>query len=395
MQATWKLKGMLFFIHSAMTILVSYLPVYFQHLGLTGSQIGILLAVGPLAAIMSQPFWGFMSDKWQTVKRVLLSCLIGGLITGFVVFQMTAFLWIMLLLFIFFAFMAPAGGLGDSLAQKVSQQRGVSFGSIRMWGSLGFGTSSLLSGFLLARFGIENIYYLYAFLLIIAIFFCTRAPDSEPARKKASLKSALKLGANPLLGFFLLMIFFISLTHRVNDSFLGLYIVELGGSESIIGTAWFIGVITEAVVFGMSAYWLRRFHPLTFISIAAFIYVIRWLLMVLANSPADVLFIQVLHGLAFGLFYLTAFQFIARLVPEELESTGHLLFISVFFGVSGVIGSLAGGVIIDSFDFRTLYQAMFYFAIAGLGASFIYRRFYFRSDQGKKELKKIADGLEQ
>ncbi|MBM7094323.1 MFS transporter [Bacillus sp. H-16] len=391
MNHTWKLKGTLFFFHSAMTIIISYMPVYFQALGLSGSQIGILLAVGPFAAILSQPFWGYMSDRWKTVKYILLTCLTGALIVGFIVFQMNEFVWIMFLLFIFFAFMSPAGGLGDSLAQKVSYERGVSFGSIRMWGSLGFGTSSLVSGYLLAAFGIQNIYYLYAFFLIIAILFCTRAPDSTPSRKKANLKKALLLGKDPVLALFLIMIFLISLTHRMNDTFLGLYIVELGGNEAIIGTAWFIGVITEAVVFAASAWWLRRFHPLTFITFAAVLYVLRWLLMGSVSGPGDILYLQILHGLTFGVFYLTAFQFVARLVPDELTSTGHLLFISVFFGVSGVIGSLIGGAVIDTFMVRTLYYMMFGFALLGLFGSLFYRAYYFRTRQGMKDKKRLAE----
>ncbi|WP_347834968.1 hypothetical protein [Gracilibacillus sp. JCM 18860] len=27
------------------------------------------MAIGPFIAIFSQPFWGYMSDKYQTVKK--------------------------------------------------------------------------------------------------------------------------------------------------------------------------------------------------------------------------------------------------------------------------------------------------------------------------------------
>ncbi|PYZ95257.1 MFS transporter [Salipaludibacillus keqinensis] len=378
MKSVWKLKGMLFFFHSSMTIMISYLPVYFQSLGLTGNQIGVLLAVGPAAAIIAQPFWGFMSDRLKTVKRILLLCLSSALAVGFIVFQVAEFILLLPLLYMFFSFMSPAGGLGDSLAQKVSIQRSVSFGSIRMWGSLGFASASLVGGYILSAIGIANIYYVYASFLVVALIFTYFAPDSVPSKKPVKLSSAFKLMKNRQLVIFFLLILSISLTHRMNDSFLGLYIIELGGNESIIGLAWFIGVATEATVFAFSVYWLRGYHPLTYISIAAFIYVLRWLLMSFAPDPTFLLFVQVLHGLAFATFYLTAFQFVSKLVPEELESTGHLLFISVFFGISGVIGSILGGVIINSFEVRSLYYLMFGLALVGLFSSLIYRYFYFK-----------------
>ncbi|MBU9712365.1 MFS transporter [Evansella tamaricis] len=387
--SVWKLKGFLFFFHSSMTILVSYMPIYFQSQGLSGSQIGSLLAIGPAAAIIAQPFWGFMSDKWKTVKRVLLICLTSALGAGFLLFQMTEFFLLMAMMTVFFSFTSPVGGLGDSLAQKVSVRTNVSFGSIRMWGSLGFGISSLVGGYIFAIIGIGNIYYVYAFFLVIAALFCFLSPDSAPSKKPVQLINALKLAKNGKLALFLAMILTISLTHRMNDSFIGLFIIAIGGSESYIGWAWFIGVLTEAAVFAFSYYWLKQFHPLTLIHFAAILYTIRWILMSVVPDPNLVLAIQVLHGICFGIFYLTAFQFVGRLIPEELESTGHLLFIAVFFGFAGVIGSILGGNIIDLFNPRTLYMVMTVFSVIGVFGSFIYRAYYFRSDEGKKELEKL------
>ncbi len=68
--------------------------------------------------------------------------------------------------------------------------------------------------------------------------------------------------------------------------------------------------------------------------------------------------LQFLHGLTFGVFYLTAFQYVTRLIPKLLQSTGHLVFVSVFFGLSGIIGSLFGGMIMDAFGGDTLYLYM-------------------------------------
>lgn len=377
MQSTWKLKGMLFFFHASMTIMISYLPVYFQYLGLSGSEIGVLLAVGPAASIIAQPFWGFMSDKWKTVKRVMLLCMSSAIAIGFLVFQMEAFLFILPILFVFFGFMSPSGALGDSLAQKLSQQRGVSFGSIRMWGSLGFGSASLAGGIILTEIGVWNMYYVYAAFMLLALSFTYFAPDSEPSKKPVKLSEALKLLKRRQLLLFLAVIFSISLTHRMNDSFIGLYVVELGGNETFIGLAWFIGVLTEALVFALSFYWVGRAHPLTFISLAALLYAFRWLLMIFVGDPVSLLFVQVLHGVTFGLFYLTAFQFVSKLVPEELTSTGHLLFISVFFGISGVAGSAFGGLVINAFNVNALYILMFFFASVGFIGSLVYRKYIF------------------
>ncbi|WP_049773649.1 MFS transporter [Salisediminibacterium selenitireducens] len=118
MNSTWNIKGMLFFFHASMTIIISYMPVYFQYMGLSGSEIGILLAVGPAAAIIAQPFWGFVSDKYKTVKRIMLLCLSVALAVAFIVFQLTEFILLVPVMFIFFSFQSPAGGAGGESRTK-------------------------------------------------------------------------------------------------------------------------------------------------------------------------------------------------------------------------------------------------------------------------------------
>ncbi len=55
-QSLTPLKTLLFAFHATNTIIISYLPVYLEGKGLTGAQIGWVLAVGPLASIIAQPF---------------------------------------------------------------------------------------------------------------------------------------------------------------------------------------------------------------------------------------------------------------------------------------------------------------------------------------------------
>ncbi len=80
-ESTIPLKMLLFCFHGANTIIVSFLPLYLQFRGLSGTEIGWVMAIGPLVAIFSQPFWGYTSDKYRTVKKILMLCLIGLIIS--------------------------------------------------------------------------------------------------------------------------------------------------------------------------------------------------------------------------------------------------------------------------------------------------------------------------
>lgn len=178
------LKMLLFSFHATNTIILSYLPLYLKYKGLDGTEIGWVLAVGPLASIVAQPFWGYMSDKYKTVKRILQICIVGLLVTSVLFFQMDALIAILLMGAVFYFFVTPIGALGDSLAQRRADDLGVSFGTIRMWGSVGFATSSLVIGEILTRVGIQYMIIPYLFFGTIALIVTFRLTDvkvdSEP-----------------------------------------------------------------------------------------------------------------------------------------------------------------------------------------------------------------------
>ncbi|WP_404451308.1 MFS transporter [Virgibacillus necropolis] len=359
------LKMLLFSFHASNTIIISFLPLYLKHKGLNGTEIGWVLAVGPLASIFAQPFWGYMSDKYKTVKRILLICIIGLLIGSVLFFQMNGLIAIILMGAVFYFFTTPIGALGDSLAQRRADDLSVSFGSIRTWGSIGFATSSLIVGEILSSIGIQYMIWPYVFFGIVALLVVFRLTDVNVESEPIQLKDVSQIITNKPFVIFLAIIMFITISHRANDSYIGLYIAQLGGSEGLIGLAWFVGVASEALVFALAAKWFRKYHTLIFIIFAGVLYSIRWFIFAMIEDPIYIVALQFLHGITFGVFYLSAFQYITRLIPKLLQSTGHLVFFAVFFGVSGIVGSLVGGSLIDSYGGDLLYAVMGCFAMTG------------------------------
>src|SRR5690625_2899393 len=132
------LKMLLFFFHFTNTIIISFLPIYLDFKGLSGTEIGWVLAIGPLASIISQPFWGFLSDKYRTVKWVLIMTIIGMLIFSILFFQMNYLIFILIFGALFYFFSSPVGVLGVSLAQRQADLINISFGSFGTLGSIGF-----------------------------------------------------------------------------------------------------------------------------------------------------------------------------------------------------------------------------------------------------------------
>ncbi|KGT72821.1 hypothetical protein MA20_48060, partial [Bradyrhizobium japonicum] len=80
--------------------------------------------------------------------------LAGSLLTGTVLFETSGFWPILLLVILLYFFIAPIGGLTDSLNYRIAEIRGFSFGSVRLFGSVGFGITALMVGYLIDVWGI-------------------------------------------------------------------------------------------------------------------------------------------------------------------------------------------------------------------------------------------------
>lgn len=345
--------------------MISFLPLYLSFKGLNGTEIGWVLAIGPLASIISQPIWGYLSDKYKTVKWMIVLCISGFLLSALIFFQMERLGYILFIGAILYFFSSPVGALADSLGQRRADDLNISFGTIRTWGSFGFALSALIIGELLDRIGIQYMMWPYMAIGTVALIVSLKLTDIEIESTPVRLSDVRKLVNNRPFIIFLILMMFLTITHRSNDSFIGLYITSLGGSESLVGIAWFIGVLSEALVFALGAYWFRKFPSLIFVIIASGIYALRWFLYATIDAPLLIISLQFLHGLTFGIFYLAAFDFITRTIPKLLQATGHLIFYSVFFGLSGIIGSMGGGYILEHYSGEMLYLVNGFLALIG------------------------------
>src|SRR5690625_6659525 len=195
--------------------------------------------------------------------------------------------------------------------------------------AIGLSLSALIVGELLSHIGIQYMIWPYLLFGLIAFFVAFLLKDVNVPSEPVKLKDLSQLIKNIPFLIFLTLIVILMITHNTNDNFIGLYITELGGSERLVGIAWFVGVISEAIIFALAVFWFRKYPSLIFIIAASTLYTLRWFIYASVHDPVYILFFQVLHGLTFGVFYLAAFHYVTRIIPKDLQSTGHLLFIQL------------------------------------------------------------------
>ncbi|MEI4769332.1 MFS transporter [Psychrobacillus sp. FJAT-51614] len=355
------LKGFNFLFFGLLALFIPFLPVYLGEKGLTASEIGLIIGTGGFVTLIAQPLWGFISDKTKTVRRVMLILVSLTAIFGYFLFNVDSFVLLVIFALLVFFSLMPLDPLTESLNFTVSEMARVSYGSIRTYGALGFAILSLIVGFSMDYFGMRSASVLFVLLGLISFGIVWFMPDVQASSKPVTMKGLKQVLRNKEMLLFLVMVFICSIPARMNDTFLGIHIRALGGDTSLVGIAFFIAATSEIIIFALSFWWLRKGKELEIITLATLFYFLRFFVSGFVTSPIVLTLLQLLQMLTFPIFYTAAIQYLYNIMPKEWHATGQTVLALLFFGLSSIIASYAGGFLYNEFGGHT-----FYFIISAL-----------------------------
>lgn len=377
------LRSFNFLYFALLAMFIPFLPVFLDKQGLTPAQIGFIIGSGGIITIIAQPLWGMISDRTRTVRKVLMLLLLCSSALGYMLFASDSYIELIIFAMLVYFFLMPIDPLTESLNFRLSESAGISYGSIRTYGALGYGVMALCSGYIMSYLGANSLAYLFTGVALVSFIVILGIPDAPVTGKPVTVKSLKNFLSNKETLLFLILVFICSVPARMNDTFLGVYILELGGSTELVGQAWFIAAISEIAVFALSFWWLRKGKELIIISIAAAFYFLRFFISVWITDPHLLAYLQVLQLLTFPIFYSAAIQYLYRIVPEEWRATGQTVLALLFFGVSGIIASYAGGAIYQTLGAQALFLIISVMSFIGMLFGLVLTRKYGSRSHGE------------
>ncbi|MGL6112480.1 MAG: MFS transporter, partial [Rubrivivax sp.] len=82
------------------------------------------------------------------------------------------------------------------------------------------------------------------------------------------------------------------------------------------------------------------------------------------NVPAVLVLLQLTHAVTFAAQHMACTSLIARFFPDRLRARGSALYSTLGYGVPGVIGGLAGGLLSERFGLAAVFWAASLAALA-------------------------------
>ncbi|GIP30263.1 MFS transporter [Paenibacillus sp. J23TS9] len=371
------LKVFNFVLYGALAIYSTFFALYLKDTGFSNVQIGLLVAGGPLIGLVANPFWAYCADRFRNNKRILIICLIGNFTCMQFVFMMESYTLIYSLMLFYFMFQSPLFTQSNSLILNVIEGTNRKFGEFRAWGSLGWALIAVAAGPIIGWLGISKLWIVFDVMLLFAIFFTFLMPSgNERAQsEKFTNKGYLMVFRNKYFLIFVCLGVLISIPNSINTTFLSIYIKGLGGSDTVVGWSAFATAILEVPVFLLLDRYLKKNSRtmLTWLTVICLLFSARWLLMSVAVSAIQVIFIQLLHSITFGGYYYIGTQLTSHLVPGEYRSSGQAVYGLTWGGISGIVAGILGGWMFENLGASVLYRICFGITICGFIGFFLLR----------------------
>ena len=345
-----------------------FISAYYKRIGLSFTQIGVLLAIGPIFAIFIQPLWAMLSDR--TGKRKLLLILLALCTAGaYLLYYLgTSFAVCLLAVLVVSLFSLALLPLCDALVIDRANAYGFPFARIRIGGTLGyaamvFGAGMFLEKFDGAQFAVAAVaYLLFAGAVMLLPQGGAReeaAParrEAAPARKKAVPARESIFDTSEIL-FVLALALIESLGLGFSGSFMGSYAVELGFGSSLIGVLSCISALSEVPILLFAGKLVDRFGEIPLLIFSGVMMSLRLFLTGMGLVPA-MISAQLLQSVTYMTTYICCTQYISKHVRAGKMSQGQSALAIVQSGLAAVASNLFGGMLVDAVGTRQAFFAV-------------------------------------
>lgn len=358
-----------------------FISTYFRSRGLSGAEIGLILAV----PLLARPFIGPALAVWAdgfTLRRTPLALLALGAAAGYVAMLLTSGFWGLLACWLVgMTCLTTLTPLIDVITLRRSRLEGFNYGVPRGSGSASFIVGNLAMGAILAMAAPSVIVaWITAAAIGVAVVSLLVLPaDRVHEAGVTKLDSAERWkGLGGLLRdrTFVLAVVTAGLiqgTHAFYYGFSALLWRNEGISAPMVGVLWGMGVAVEVGFMWFAEPWRRQVGPERLLVLGGAATVLRWTAYAFA-PPLWLLFpLQALHALTFAASFMASLRLIEGLAPPESASAAQAINSALSAGFMLGVGTLASGPLFDAFGTRG-YLAMAAMGALGLGGALMLTR---------------------
>ncbi|QNR21838.1 MFS transporter [Exiguobacterium sp. Helios] len=364
-------QALYFFIFFGQGALIPYLALYFSNdaFQLSASEIGTIVAVGPVLSIVLQPVWGMAADRFGRPKRLLLVALLAAGLLTLSYLLTSVYLFLLLISSLWALFQCAHIPLVDTLAIEFSKRKSVDYGALRLFGSAGFALAVFILGQVTEQGSLGAIFYasgaalVLGFLVLIGI---EETPVSTVEREHIPLKS---LFSNKRFLLFLAGGSLVFGPIFANNYYFGSYVTIRGESTALVGTLFFVAVLCEIPFMRVATRVMMRFGPIPVLVFISVLSAVRTGILALEPPIFTLWILAALQGFIIGLLIPVALEYVRSLVPPSTVATAVSTYMATTTGLATALFNLMSGIVFDQW---TIYAVFWVYTGSSLLGACLY-----------------------
>lgn len=322
----------------------TFLPKYFGELGMSDAQIGMLMSLPAIAGVLTQPFFGALTDRVRLKKYVVIGLLAALSVSAFILDSLTGFLPIMLGLTLFYILHLPIAPAYTAISLEYTREIRRPYGPIRLMGTVGYQLGALLIGVILAT----SLQGLFRLIGVVLVASCALSCLMPPVRGHQHGTGRVRIGTllrDKHLVALLVMVLIGTITSQFYMSFFSKHLGDLGVDNTMTGILLFLSVLLEIPFLLFADKLSRRTSIWNWILIGFGLNALRWVGLALSKSIVPLLIFQLPGVSIMACFEFFPSLYINRRVSDALQGSAQMALMIVSFGIAKVIGSLLGGFV--------------------------------------------------
>jgi PPP family 3-phenylpropionic acid transporter len=368
-----------FVYFGSLGIIFPYFSLYLrENAGLSGTEVGLVLAISPFIGMLAQPVWGQIADRTGARGRTLAFLTLAAALGYLGIGAAEGFRSIVLAT----AGLALVGTavfpMMISVSLAILRDAGRhAFGHVRVWGTIGYFVLVIVFPWALEYFrpaaatkmpanvsqpGLELMFPITASLVFVAACIAFFLPKKGAVGLRAGRGDWRELMHNPaFLRFLLFSLCAHFLMHGPMWLF-PLFVRSRGGDLETIRNMWILMLVFEIPLVLLTGSGLKRLGARGLLAVGVSVGGLRWLMCSLITDGALLLAVQALHGVTVVGLNLGSPLYLDLVAPEKLRSTAQGILSMVGAGIAGIASNASAGWFMDQSGIDRLYF------VFGLGA---------------------------
>ena len=356
-----------------------YIPVWFASRGLSGAEIGLILAAPMFARAVTAPAIAMWADSFRLRRTPLILMGLAAALAYGLLAAPFGFAWWFGVWFLANTILSTMIPLADVIVLGRARKDGFNYGWPRGIGSVAFIIANVTVGLLIARFSPELVLVWITGAAMLAAAGARGLLPPDPVHEGGTARrlSERLAGLGDLLrdkNFMLVVVSvgLIQAAHAFYYSFSTLAWKQQGLHESMTGMLWGLAVAVEVAFMWFMEPWRRRIGPRHLLMIGGAAALIRWSVLAFAPPLWLVLPIQALHTFTYAATFLASLQLVERLSTPANASAAQTINSALSGGLLMGAATIGSGWLFDAVGTKGYLAMAAMSALGLLGAVRLY-----------------------